>query len=122
VDESLQGGEPAIGGVAFPRALVVHTRCELVYSIPEGATSFVSAVGVDDAVKGRNLGGSVAFSVYVDGKVVYGPTICRTGEVPRWIKPISVKGKKEIRLLADFGNNAHFNGHAVWGQPSFVIK
>ncbi len=122
VDESLQGGEPHVGGVAFPRALVVHSRCELVYSIPEGASSFVSAIGIDDAVKGRRLGGSVAMSVVLDGKVVYEPTVCHVGQAPRWIPPVDLKGGKELRLIADFGKNAHFNGHAVWGLASFIIN
>lgn len=122
VDESLQGGEPSIGGVSFPRALVVHSRCELQYKIPKGAVSFVSALGVDGAVKGRSPMGSVSFTVIVDGEVVYGPTLCRSGEAPRWIQPIMLKDRKSIRLLVDFGNNAHFNGHGVWGHASFVLN
>ncbi|MCA9322345.1 MAG: NPCBM/NEW2 domain-containing protein, partial [Planctomycetes bacterium] len=98
----------------------VHSRCQLQFDLSQGWDSFSSAVGIDGAVAEREVKGAVAFSVLVDDVRVAGPTIVRAGEAPVWITGVDLRGKKTLTLLADFADNYHFNGWAVWGGALLV--
>jgi hypothetical protein len=58
-DRNLFGGSIRINGQAFQHGLAVNANAELVYEVPQGCTSFVAWLGVDDAA-GRK--GSVIFT------------------------------------------------------------
>ncbi len=122
VDQGIQGGPLSIGTRGFPRGLSVHTRCAVTFTVDPGWASFSSAIGVDGAVAHSRVRASINFSVLLDGKVVVGPTLCRAGEEPKWLENVDLKDAKTLTLVADFADNYHFNGWAVWGSPYFVMK
>ena len=121
VDHGLNGRPLSIGRRSFPRGLSVHSRCEVSYSLNRKYVHFSAAFGLDGQVASRRVKGSVRFSVLLDGKVVFGPVLARAGEEPRWISRLNVAGGETLTLRADFGDNHHFNGWAVWGSP-FLVK
>lgn len=118
-DEGLRGGTVVAGGVHFPRCLAVHSRSDVSYALGGDAKRFSVGVAVDDSRADLPVQGAVSFSVLVDGEVVAGPIVRRAGEEPQWID-LDVKGVKSLTLRADFADNFHFNGWAVWGAPVLV--
>jgi hypothetical protein len=122
VDQGIRGGPLSIGVRGFPRGLSVHSRCSVTYDISRGFESFSTAIGVDGAVANKRVVASIKFTVLVDDKVVAGPTLCRAGAEPVWLNSIALTGAKKLTLVADFADNYHFNGWAVWGSPYMVTK
>ncbi len=120
-DEGLRGGPPTIDGEYFLKALCVHSRCSVTYRLDGRFEAFVVAVGLDGMTAGRDVPGSVAFSVLADGRPVSPVTVMKAGEPARWISVASLGNVKELTLLADFAENFHFNGWAVWGDPALVL-
>ncbi len=120
-DEGLRGGPPTISDEYFLKALCVHSRCAVTYRLDGRFESFVAAVGLDGHTAGKDVPGSVAFSVLGDGRAVSPVTVMKAGEPARWISVSSLGDVKKLTLLADFSENFHFNGWAVWGDPVLVL-
>ena len=118
-DEGLRGGTVVAGGVHFPRCLAVHSRSDVTYELGGAFARFSVGVALDDSRAGLPVQGAVSFSVLADGEVVAGPVVRRAGEAPHWID-LDVSGAKALTLRADFADNFHFNGWAVWGAPVLV--
>lgn len=116
-DRNLLGRELKVGDVGFAKGLAVHSRCEVEYRLDGKMKWFGAAVGIDASVAGMPMRGSVACSILLDGKIVFGPKVVRAGEAPVWIDRIDLSGKKSLVLLADFADNLHFNGRLIWGLP-----
>ncbi len=116
-DESLKGGPLTIGTSWFPKGLSVHSRSEIVYEIEPGLATFSASFGIDGRVADARVKGSIAFSVLLDDEVAFGPVIARAGEEARRIDALPLKGARRLVLRADFADNHHFNGWAVWGTP-----
>ncbi len=121
-DRSLKGGALSINNRGFARGLSMHTRSVVHYALDSRFESFSSAVGVDGAVARKRVKASIAFSVLLDGKLVAGPLVCRAGEEATWFSDIKLNGAKKLTLVADFADNHHFNGRAVWGSPYLAMK
>jgi hypothetical protein len=121
-DRSLDGGRVTIGETFFPKAVTMHSRCEATYALDGAYTAFTAAIGLDGAVAQRPMRGAVAFSVLVDGKVLLAPKVMRAGEEPFWITNLDLARGRELTLRADFADNFHFNGWAVWGGAALTKK
>ncbi|HGY91694.1 MAG TPA: hypothetical protein ENK43_11040 [Planctomycetes bacterium] len=120
-DEGLRGGPPTISDEYFLKALCVHTRCAVTYRLDGRFESFVAAVGLDGLVADKDVPGSAAFSVLGDGRPLSPVTVMKAGEPARWISVTPLGDVRELTLLADFSENFHFNGWAVWGDPVLVL-
>ncbi|MCB9834217.1 MAG: NPCBM/NEW2 domain-containing protein [Planctomycetes bacterium] len=116
-DESLKGGPLTIGEVWFPKGLSVHSRSEIGYDLKAGDGFFSVSCGIDGRVADARVRGAVSFSVLIDDRVVFGPVVLRAGEPPRAVDKIALAGGHRLVLRADFADNHHFNGWAVWGSP-----
>lgn len=122
LDQGIRGGPLSIGARGFPRGISVHSKCSVTYDLNGNYDSFSTAIGIDGAVANKRVVASVKFTVLVDGKIKAGPKVCRAGTEPLWLNDIELKGAKKMTLVADFADNYHFNGWAVWGSPYLVKK
>lgn len=118
-DEGLRGGVVVAGGVHFPRCLAVHSKTDVTYDLAGRYSRFSVGVAIDDARAGLPVRGAVSFTVLADGTVLAGPVVRRAGQPPSWLD-VDVSGAKRLVLRADFADNFHFNGWAVWGAPVVV--
>jgi hypothetical protein len=104
----------SIGGKKYEWGLGVCSRSEVIYKLEPGYGSFVAEVGLDDAVKNRNVA-RAAFQVYIRNEreemLVYETPLLYPGE--SW--PIEAKiplGSQEIRLAT--------NGSTDWDRVDWV--
>lgn len=118
-DEGLRGGVVVAGGVHFPRCLTMHSRTDVTYDLDGAYSRFSAGVALDDARADLPVRGAVTFTVLVDGKAVAGPVVRRGREEPVWLD-VALEGASKLTLRADFADNYHFNGWAVWGAPVLV--
>lgn len=121
LDRSLAGTFLSVGGKRFERGLGCHSRCELEYDLVGGGrfSLFIAEIGMDDSVGGR---GEAVFRVLVDGKTAFESSPVRAGAPPRTVR-VSVRKRKRIRLVVDFGPDGSSVGdHAVWGRAVLVRK
>lgn len=101
------GGRLRIRGTEFRKGIGVHARSALTFALDGGFSRFQATVGIDDyagRLSGLDPAGNVSFAVLADGAVLER----RDGFTSR-TAPISlsvdVRGKKELTLLVDFGED-----------------
>ena len=119
-DVGLDGRAVSVGGVYFPKAICVHSKCSVSFDVSKGYTTFSTFVGLDDRVASRRVRGSVKFSVQLDGKPIGKPVVVRAGDAPVPLRGLDVREGKRLTLVADFADNFHFNGWAVFGGAMLV--
>ena len=118
-DKSVKGNPLRIGGLKYDRGVGVRCRSELAYPIKPGYRLFVATVGVDDETGQR---GSVVFKVFIDGREAY-KTAQLTGKNAHWNIHVPIPaGSKEIRLLADPGDDGDDYDNADWASAGFVTR
>lgn len=115
-DRNVTGGPLRMAGGRYLTGIGVHSRTELTWPIEEDDSRFLADVGIDDSTNG---GGSVTFTVLLDGEIAFESGPVRGGELPR---PIDVRlnGKKTLTLLVDFGGRGDVLDRANWGQAVIV--
>lgn len=115
-DRSVTGAPMQMGGGRYLTGIGVHSRTEITWPLEEGDSRLLADVGIDDSTKG---GGSVTFSVLLDGEVAFESGPVRGGELPRLID-IDLKGKQDLTLLVDFGERGDVLDRANWGLAVIV--
>lgn len=105
-----------MAGGRYLTGIGVHSRTEITWSLEAGDSRFLADIGLDDSTNG---GGSVTFSVLLDGEVAFESGPVRGGQIPRLID-IDVSGKKNLTLLVDFGERGDVLDRADWGQAVIV--
>ncbi|HEU4329100.1 MAG TPA: NPCBM/NEW2 domain-containing protein [Roseiflexaceae bacterium] len=106
-------GQPiTLDGVPYAKGLGVRAASEVVYRLGGTCSRLLSDAGLDDIVGG---GGSVAFQIWADGRLVYdsGPT---TGSDPPRRIDLAIGGVDELRLLVTDGGDGNNNDYAIWAD------
>jgi hypothetical protein len=101
------GGRLRIRGTEFRKGIGVHARSALTFALDGGFSRFQATVGIDDyagRLSGLDPAGNVSFAVIADGAVLE-----RRDGVTSRTAPIAlsldVRGRKELTLLVDFGED-----------------
>jgi hypothetical protein len=110
------GNPIQIGGTRFDKGLGVHAASSVSVQLDGRYKRFTSQVGVDDEV---GSGGSVAFEVVADGKVI-ATTPVMTGNDPARAIDVDVTSVRELTLRVTDGGNGNGNDHADWADARLV--
>ncbi len=110
-------GPLRIGDREFGLGMGVHSRSELTYELEPNDRVFRAVVGIDHAAAGA---GSVVFSVLLDGKVAWTSPVVTGKSEPLSIPAISLQGKRQLTLLADFGELGDISDYADWCDPIII--
>ncbi len=87
-----------LGGVRYTRGLVLHSRSEIVYRLPDAGTRLRATAGIADRVRPH---GNVLLVIRGDGKTLYEGTL--TGTDPPVELDLDVAGVQRLSILCDFG-------------------
>ncbi|MDP0561542.1 MAG: tandem-95 repeat protein [Candidatus Endonucleobacter sp. (ex Gigantidas childressi)] len=116
-DTNYVGGDISIDGEVVDKGLLMHAGTgglsTAKYDIPDGATSFNASIAIED----YSAGGSVQYSVLVDGVVAYTSSTKSVNNDAEDIS-IDVTGASTITLqVDDLGGIG--SDHAAWGEARF---
>ncbi|GAB2849649.1 glycoside hydrolase family 97 catalytic domain-containing protein [Lentzea nigeriaca] len=117
-DRSVEGRTLTTGGVRFGRGIGTTPGDKVVEL--GACTRFDATVGVDDEVDGRvdraaGVGGSVAFVVIGDGRVLYESPLRRSVD-PALPISVDVGGVRSLTLRVTDGGDGTSLDNAVWGD------
>lgn len=97
----------------------------------DGATRFVSMIGIDDAPPPQGRAGapapqapppgSVIFGVWVDGKKVFDSGVMRSSDAPRPVS-IDLTGAKRLVLAVGDANDGTAGDNADWAGAAIITK
>jgi len=104
-----------ISGASFTNGLGVHAGSDVRFA-NDGASTFAATVGLDDEV---GTSGSVVFQVLTDGAKVYDSGLVTRATGAKRVA-VSVKGKKEIRLVVSDGGDGNAHDHADWADATLA--
>jgi hypothetical protein len=117
------GGRLLIRGKEFRKGLGVHARSALTYTLDGAYSKFQATVGIDDyavRLSGLDPVGNVSFVVLGDGQVLERRDGI-TSKSPPIILTVDVKGRKELTLLVDFGEDRSGQGDfADWALARVI--
>jgi NPCBM/NEW2 domain len=106
-----------IKSYSYDKGLSVHAYCKLAYDIGGEYELFTADIGVSGYAPGRM--GSVDFSVYGDGKLLY-----QSGNKTLWSGPekirVNVEGVKKLELAVDSAGDGILGDHAIWGDAALL--
>lgn len=100
--------DPADWGIS------AHAPSELVFQPEQEARRFTSEIGL-----WKNAGGSVAFEVYGDGRLLYKSPTLRGNQ--RESIDVSISGVKELRLVATDAGDGKNADASVWYNPQVIL-
>ncbi|GAA0864714.1 NPCBM/NEW2 domain-containing protein [Paraclostridium tenue] len=105
-----------VGGTIkeFDKGLGAATNAEIVYDLNGEYSNFTTYVGTDKNYNDNRT--SIIFKIFADGKEVYTSDTIRKDSEADFVN-ISVKGVKELRLVADDSGNGGLGDFASWGSP-----
>jgi hypothetical protein len=115
-DRSVGGNPLRIGGIRFAKGIGVHSRCRLVYHVPEGFQRFLAFIGIDDETGGK---GNAVFRVYLGQRLVLEVQGVRGGDGPRPID-VPLEGAGTLTLEVDFGEGMDVGDHGDWAKARLV--
>jgi len=100
--------------MVFDRGIGAHSTSTIVYDLSnENYDYFTSYVGVDRQMYGTV--GSVAFEVYVDGKLQYTSGVMTSKQAMEYVE-VDINGAKELKLVVTDGGNGDGSDHANWAD------
>ena len=111
-DVSVKGLPITLNGKVYAKGIGTHAVSNITYNLAGAYSTFVSDVGVDDAVNGKGTG-TVIFQVIGDGVVLYNSGPITNGRAPVSIN-ISVAGVQTLTLFANAVNGNIDYAHADW--------
>jgi beta-galactosidase GanA len=110
-------GKPmTIGGAAYAKGLGVHAASDVQLYLAGACTRLTASAGVDGETGG---GGSVSFSVSVDGATRVTTPVVRGGQAAVPID-VDVTGAQVLDLLVSDGGDGNGNDHADWALPTLT--
>jgi alpha-galactosidase len=116
INTNISGGKITMGGKVYNDGIGVHALSELTYPLRKNYKRFVSAVGIEESHKG----GSVAFQVKIDGKVVASSPVIKKGI---WHFDVKIPaGSKTITLVTTDAGDGINSDHGNWANPGFITK
>lgn len=113
VNRTVDGNPLRIAGRTFTNGIGTHAVGGMVIQLAGQAETFRAWVGVDDEVAPKI--GSVEFRVLGDGRQLWTSGVMKTGDAARQVN-VSLRGVKQLMLLAGDGGNGINNNHADWGE------
>ena len=125
LDHNQEGGPIYLQRHWFYKGIGVISRTEITVQLNKEFQKFQSHIGIDDIVRERFrnsaqlIGGSVIFQVFVDGLKKYDSGVVNWCDDAVMIE-VDVAGKKEMKLVVDFADNAHVNDFANWGGARLI--
>ncbi|BCJ48544.1 beta-galactosidase [Actinoplanes sp. NBRC 14428] len=108
--EAGDGGPITIAGTEYPKGLGVHAASRITVPLDGGCSRLRAVVGVDDET---GSGGSVVFSVWLDGVRRYESAVL-TGDSPATSVNVDLTGAATMELRVDDGGNGNGLDHADW--------
>ncbi|MGW3958959.1 beta-galactosidase [Amycolatopsis sp. NPDC005003] len=110
-------GKPmTIGGVAYAKGLGAHAASDVQLYLAGACTRLTASVGVDGET---GTGGSVSFSVSVDGVTKVTTPVVRGGQAAVPID-VDVTGAQVLDLLVGDGGDGNGQDHADWAVPTLT--
>lgn len=100
---------------SYERGMAIHSRCRLIYEIPEGSIRFQAIAGIDARV--RQLG-HVRLVLSGDGEELLDVNIDGTDN-PHEIM-INVRGLRKLEILVDYGKDQDIGDHLNLCNARFV--
>lgn len=133
LDKSPDGRPITVGRRRYFKGIGVRPRTELTYKLDGKYRFFQAVCGIDDEIFGPGYGrgagtGSVVFSVFADGKKIYGSPVVIGGKEPARVH-VAVDGVKELRLVVDLVPKEKMPkgrpdspelDNAVWARPLLI--
>jgi len=128
VNACVTGNTLTLDGRTYEKGIGTHAKSVLVYDIPKGVTRFVALVGVDDRMRDRTEGATVACRVtgsvreMGEDPVVLGESPLLSAEtLHTWAFDVKLDPRlKEIRLEADEATKGVNSDHVNWCNAGFV--
>ena len=115
--KSVDGHPLTLGGVVYPHGIGTHAESVFVINLHGAATRFAAMVGVDDEAKS---GGSVAFSVIVDGRTAAQTKVMRGGDAPQLVS-VDLTGAQRMTLQVTDGGDGINYDHADWAGALLTL-
>ncbi len=110
-------GKPmTIGGVSYAKGLGVHAASDVQVYLAGACTRLTASAGVDGEV---GTGGSVAFSVSVDGTTRVTTPVVRGGQAAVPVD-LDVTGAQVVDLMVTDGGDGNGADHADWATPTLT--
>jgi hypothetical protein len=99
-----------------PRALGVHSKSGLTYSLDGGYQTFQALLGITMRWAAQR---SVIFRVYGDEKLLFESPVVRGGDSGVEVK-VPLKGVLLLRLVVDYADNGDVADHANWADARLL--
>jgi len=106
-NQNVRGAQLAVGPMVAALGIGMHSHCEVAFDLPDGAVSFASWVGLDEAV-GR--GGCVRCKVYLDevaGQPAWSSDLLRGSDAPVAVSVPNLRDAKRLILVAEYADEGH---------------
>ncbi|MEU4252967.1 beta-galactosidase [Amycolatopsis sp. NPDC026612] len=116
-EASAGDGKPmTVGGTAYAKGLGVHAASDVQLYLAGTCTRLTASAGVDGET---GTGGSVAFSVSVDGVTRVTTPVVRGGQAAVPID-VDVTGAQVLDLVVTDGGDGNGQDHADWAVPTLT--
>ena len=116
---SVTGGAIKVGGTTYASGLGTHAPSTVTYALDGTYTNFVSDIGLDDNVDGRN-GASVIFQVYGDGKLLFDSGALASTDAAVSVN-VAIAGVKSLSLVVNPVNANDIDyAQADWAGATLV--
>lgn len=116
-NQNVAGEKISIHGRSFQKGIGCHSFSEIKYKLDGQYETFVSTIGIDDAVRPN---GSVVFRVLGDDrKVLYESDLLRGTDAAEQII-VDIQNQQEMTLVVDFGDGLDLSDYADWADARFI--
>ncbi|WP_157606275.1 NPCBM/NEW2 domain-containing protein [Schlesneria paludicola] len=112
-------GPLTLRGMEYVSGLGTHSRMLVSYMLKGNESEFQTVVGIDDIANGA---GSVVFAIDVDDQRVWMSPEITGKSAPVNVPSISLKGRKRLTLIVEFGQYADVSDYADWCDPVLLIN
>lgn len=121
-DRCVVGGELLAQGRAYGLGLGVLSRSRLSFRVPEGATHFLTRVGIDDTAAELPVRAHAVARVLHGNKMLFEVKDLTPGQAPHDAGMHAVKGGDTITLEVDFGRGRDIGDRVNWLLPMFLMR
>ncbi len=112
---SIAGTPLRIAGRVFTQGLGTHAPGEIIFDLTgKNHKTFKAVIGVDD---GAEAAGSVAFTVYLDGKKAFDSGVMKHGDAAKEIR-LDITGVRELKLVCTDGGDGVQGDWADWADAA----
>ncbi|WP_040197121.1 glycoside hydrolase family 2 TIM barrel-domain containing protein [Candidatus Soleaferrea massiliensis] len=114
----------------YDKGISAHANSEIIYTVPENATSFRADIGIDHIsigdFAGRNLA-SANYEIYADDKKIYDSKTVTGGPIGELTEIVSVNvripdGTKQLKLVTNDNGDGNGDDHTDWCDARFTTE